>query len=514
MQSAEGEGFDPTSIATAVRDAGFSAERIDVTAVGTVVNEGGAARLEMTAPLTALRLRDGTKTAQLKERRGLLQGPLRLTGRLEPAREGQPALLALETWEPVDDGSARRDRSDPRWQAEASPPAIGELEMLASPAGPKSGQPQLHRPQEGRVILSWLEPGASAKTRLRFAERDGSGWSAPRTVVDGEEFFVNWADVPSVVRLADGRLAAHWLNKSGPSTYAYDVRLRISDDGGGVWSSALTPHRDGTLTEHGFASLFDWAPGGLGLVWLDGREMSAESGPGRDDRGSITLRATTLSPDLEFAPEVLLDGRVCECCPTAAVQTDQGVVVAYRDRSDEEVRDIATVRYHNGSWSDPVIVHRDGWQIRGCPVNGPALASDGQIVALAWFTAEAGDGRVQVAFSQDAGASFGRPIRISSDVALGRVDLTLLPDRSALVTWIGSRAGTSEFLLRRVARSGEMGAPRSIVAIDSSRASGVPRLVRSGDELVFAWTETGAVSRVRTAVAALVETKVSPTRSH
>ena len=48
----------------------------------------------------------------------------------------------------------------------------------------------------------------------------------------GYDWFVNWADVPSVVRLANGTLAGHWLQKSGADTYAYDVRLAYSHDDG------------------------------------------------------------------------------------------------------------------------------------------------------------------------------------------------------------------------------------------------------------------------------------------
>lgn len=101
---------------------------------------------------------------------------------------------------------------------------------------------------------------------------DQNGWGESRTVSQGENWFVNWADFPSVASLRNGTLAAHWLVKSGSSTYAYDVNVSQSKDGKS-WSKSIVPHRDNTQTEHGFVSLIPLSDGRLGAVWLDGRNM-------------------------------------------------------------------------------------------------------------------------------------------------------------------------------------------------------------------------------------------------
>ena len=105
------------------------------------------------------------------------------------------------------------------------------------------------------VLLSWIERSGDLAS-LKFSERTTSGWSAPRTIASGRDWFVNWADVPSVLRLPSGALVAHWLQKSAPTTYAYDVRLSYSTDDGKTWSPSFLPHHDGTPTEHGFVSMF------------------------------------------------------------------------------------------------------------------------------------------------------------------------------------------------------------------------------------------------------------------
>ncbi|HET9529267.1 MAG TPA: sialidase family protein, partial [Blastocatellia bacterium] len=271
----------------------------------------------------------------------------------------------------------------------AAQDSAGPVRQLDSPAGASSSGPNLFAAQDGRIFLSWVEKRGENRHVLRFAVRTRSGWSEARTIVGGESWFVNWADFPSVFALADRVLAAHWLVKSGAGTYAYNVNLSISTDDGSTWSKPVTPHRDNTQTEHGFVSLFSSPGNRVGAIWLDGRNFASKDhshGQGQS-KEVMTLRHTTISAGGELSGEVVLDSRVCECCQTSAAQTSEGAVVVYRDRSEKEVRDISIVRFSRGRWTEPEIVHGDGWEIEGCPVNGPSVAASGRRVAVAWFTA-------------------------------------------------------------------------------------------------------------------------------
>jgi len=305
--------------------------------------------------------------------------------------------------------------------------------------------------------------------------------------------------VPSIAALGDGALAAHWLERSGPDTYAYDVRVRLSRDGGATWSPAVSPHTDGTPTEHGFVSMYDDPGGGLGLIWLDGRAMAGHAVGLEGMQAEMSLRATSFDGDAP-RPETLVDGRVCECCPTTSAPVAGGIVVAYRDRSADEVRNIAVARLTGGRWSEPAHVHDDGWTIPGCPVNGPALASDGASrVALAWFTAPDDRPRVNVAFSADGARTFGDPIAVDDGSPIGRVDAVLLPEGGAVVSWIEQTPGGAEVRVRHVAPDGVQGPSVRIADVAATRASGYPRMVRAGDRLVFAWTDAGDGTTVRAA---------------
>ena len=108
------------------------------------------------------------------------------------------------------------------------------IEPAPSPAGPSSSGPQMTTSSRG-ALLSWIERAGPTAT-LKFAEWSDGKWSGARVVASGDNWFVNWADVPSVMRLSNGTLVAHWLQKSGPGTYAYDVRLSRSTDEGRTWA--------------------------------------------------------------------------------------------------------------------------------------------------------------------------------------------------------------------------------------------------------------------------------------
>ena len=378
------------------------------------------------------------------------------------------------------------------------PAALPAPRLVASPAPVGSREPYLAAMPDGRFAMSWLEPAGGERMALRFAIFDGKGWSKPSTIAAGDSFFVNWADVPSIRPLGGDRIAAHWLWRSGEGRYAYDVRVGHSADGGRTWSTPVTPHRDGTASEHGFVSLVA-DTGGVLAVWLDGRKTAGHDEEAPGPMPDMTLRTASIASDGQLRDEAELDSRTCDCCPTAAVVTDRGVLVAYRDRSADEVRDIYVTRLEAGRWSPPQLVHSDNWNIAGCPVNGPALAAQRSHVAIAWYTGAADSPAVYVAFSDDAGQQFGLPVRVDDGSALGRVSVALLSDGSALATWLETSGHDALVRTRRVPVSGSPGPAITVARTSAARSSGCPRVLTSGRTTLIAWTEAGASPRVKLA---------------
>lgn len=344
--------------------------------------------------------------------------------------------------------------------------------------------------------MSWLEPvGNSGTVALRFARFDGR-WSEPRTIAQGSDFFINWADFPSIVEDETGTLIAHWLKKSGTGTYAYDIRYAISRDNGRSWSDSRLLNRDGKKVEHGFVSIVSRRRGGFAASWLDGRQM-----PEDKEAGDMTLRYAEIAPDGRLSRESSLDQRTCECCTTAMASTGSGFVIAYRDRSEREIRDINIVTIANGRSSAPRRVYEDGWKIAGCPVNGPQLDARGRNVAVAWFTGAGDRPRVNVAFSSDGGTKFAAPVRVDAGTPMGRVDILMLSDSDALVIWMEGLGNAAQVSARRVSRSGKLGPIVKLADSSSGRSSGFPRAALLGRAAYFAWTEAAAGKRVHVATA-------------
>ena len=382
-------------------------------------------------------------------------------------------------------------------------PSRSAISAINSPAGAGSAEPHLAQGQDGKVVLNWLAREREGYA-LRYAELDGSTWGPAQTVARGKDWFVNWADFPSVTPVTQSLWAAHWLAKRPGGTYAYDVAIAISQDGGKSWSDSLTPHTDDTRTEHGFVSLFPWQAG-VGALWLDGRNM-VEDGQGAGEahtRAGMTLRSAVITADGAIVSDQLVDDLVCDCCQTDVAVGADGPIAVYRNRTTEEHRDIYVSRAIDGRWEKGRPVANDNWKISGCPVNGPAIAADQANVAVAWFTAADDTSRVRIARSNDSAKSFSAAVDIDVDSPIGRVDIVLLKSGNAVVSWLRSGADRqSEFCLRQVSAAGELGPVHVIARTSETRSSSFPQMLRSGDDLVLAWTDYSAddVSTVRTAM--------------
>ncbi len=368
------------------------------------------------------------------------------------------------------------------------------LEMLDVPAVASSQSPNL-AVRDGTVVLSWIEKSAGAH-RLRFSSLEGNRWSEPREVASGENWFVNWADFPSVVPINGSLWAAHWLVQQPAGGYAYDVHFTVSTDRGATWAEPVLPHDDGTPTEHGFVTLYPQG-NGVGLVWLDGRNMvnvsHGETHHGGSADNGMTLRSAVYGDDLALRGTTQVDGLVCDCCQTDVAITDEGTLAVYRDRSETETRDIYVSSFRNGSWRPGKAVADDGWVIGGCPVNGPTIAADGKRVAVAWFTAANDRPHLRIARSEDAGESFAEPVEIADGNTWGRTGIALLPDARLAISYLCKDADSrASVCLRAVSADDTLGPIHVISASQDVPAMSVPQLALSDERLIVAWTARSA----------------------
>ena len=82
-------------------------------------------------------------------------------------------------------------------------------------------------------------------------------WSKVKEIGIGNNWFINWADFPSIAKNGSN-LLVHYLQKSDSTTYAYDIRLKLSNDNGENWHKDFILHNDGTKTEHGFVTILPY----------------------------------------------------------------------------------------------------------------------------------------------------------------------------------------------------------------------------------------------------------------
>ncbi len=371
---------------------------------------------------------------------------------------------------------------------------MAELKQLSSPAKDSCAEPYLFTDKNGLVYLSWIEKKGKISS-LKFSTLSNDKWSGPVTIASGNNWFVNWADYPVIASDGNKNLLSHYLEKSDTAKFTYDVKLVSSNDSGITWSSPKTLHDDGKKAEHGFVSIIPYNDQFF-VCWLDGRKTASEENGGHDSHhGEMTLRAALINNSGNKINEWELDGKVCDCCQTSAAITSDGPVVVYRDRSDNEIRDMSIVRYVNGEWTMPKTIHADNWQIKACPVNGPRVSAIGNDLAIAWFSMKDKKGEVKLVFSKDGGESFSKTIRIDEDKSTGRVGVVMLSSGTAMVSWMEG----SSIKALKVHADGTKENSMMVASSSGKRSSGFPQMTKSGNKIFFAWTDDKEKT-IRTAI--------------
>ncbi|MDX1555545.1 MAG: hypothetical protein R3212_05920 [Xanthomonadales bacterium] len=216
----------------------------------------------------------------------------------------------------------------------------------------------------------------------------------------------------------------------------------------------------------------------------------------------MTLRSAVITREGGQVGETEVDGSVCDCCQTALARSGQNIIAVYRDRSAAEIRDIYRVIYNidQERWGEPGAVSNDGWEIAGCPVNGPSVAAHGETVITAWFTAADDQPRSYMAVSSDGGLTFGAPELLQEGPSIGRVAVAFSMEGMALLTWVSTQ-GEKPGVQGRFWNNGSGLETRFMIGeIDGSRSSGFPRSAALARDFLVTWTRVEPDFSVVTAV--------------
>ena len=358
------------------------------------------------------------------------------------------------------------------------------IEDIPFSYGNNNAQPNLGS-SNGTLSLSWISSKEENKASLNFSQLKKGKWVSPQTIAYGSDWFVNWADFPAHAINEDLIITSH-LKKSASGTYTYDVILNLQKLSGKKIKENFKLNTDGIKAEHGFVSIVPNNKKGFFITWLDGRNTVQKKADG--DHKPMTIRFAEITNKGDIIKESELDAATCDCCQTSIVNTNNGPVVVYRDRSEKEIRDIYITRNINGIWKDPRPVHNDGWIINGCPVNGPKVAVNSTNLAIAWFTVSNNNPVVNVSFSNNNGDSFGAPLKINDHDAIGRVDVAFLNNKDAIVSYMEFDDVETYLKIKKVSVNGVVSRPITISKIDGGRNTGVPQLEIINNEIFIVWT--------------------------
>lgn len=361
---------------------------------------------------------------------------------------------------------------------------------IENPSSENSSLPRLFSNGE-ELFVSWVTKKDSLSI-LNYSKYSNGVWIPSQEIISGTDWFVNWADFPQIAE-NNGNILTSYLQKSADGTYTYDIKLNLYNDSTKTWKRNFILHTDGTKSEHGFVSIQPYVSNSFFVTWLDGRNtIGGHENHSEHGNGAMNLRGAIVFEDGTIEYDKILDDRVCDCCNTAAaIGANDELIVVYRDRSDEEIRDISMKRWtRDSNWLQPISIGNDHWKIAGCPVNGPAVDTFENSTAVAWFTGVGDEGKVNVAFSNN----YKNAIRIDAGNATGRVDLVMLSETEAVVLWMEPQGDDEVIQLVKVNTIGQKRNPITISKTSRERASGFPQLEKVGDTLYVAWTVTAKES--------------------
>ena len=337
------------------------------------------------------------------------------------------------------------------------------------------------------LFISWTEQVLDSNF-LYVTKLEGGSWSNKKLITKGTDWFVNWADFPSISynNLSNSIFSFH-LQKSSEETFSYDVNYHINSKE--TWKDMNKIHDDNTFSEHGFVSSIPYKDGFM-VSWLDGRNTYGVGDHGHA-KGAMTIRSAVLDFNGNIVSQNVIDEMVCECCQTSMAISGDIPIVVYRDRSEGEIRDIYYSRYIDSNWTEPHPIHNDGWQINGCPVNGPNVDSYGDNVVVSWFSASNGRPKVNLKFSTDNGRTFGDKILIDEveNSPLGRVDIEFISETEAMISWLSTLDGKGKLLIRKIKTNGDIGPIKVVEEVSTERSTGFPQIEEFNDDVYISWTD-------------------------
>jgi hypothetical protein len=332
----------------------------------------------------------------------------------------------------------------------------------------------------GHIAGLTTESAGDGNDLVVHHSQDGDGYRRGERVNEVAGEVASRAEATPQLLAGPGmRLCALWLAR--PASGEGGLRLRCSRDFGERWQPAVEVPAGPGRPPSFFAGAV--SPSGAMVVTWFVHEASGLP-------GSAQLWLASSADGVTFTPGRRIALDVCPCCRPVLAAGQGALFLAYRAVDAESYRDVVLRRSGDDgtTWSDPVYVSRDKWQIDGCPHSGPALVVSKDHLAVAWLTVAESRARLFWAESHDGGRSFtpreplGSGLPDPNHPSLAILDGKLVAayearDPAEGNTW-GARRAWLEDLESRTRR-----------AIPSSGGASYPRLAAlSAGAVLVTWT--------------------------
>lgn len=303
-----------------------------------------------------------------------------------------------------------------------------------------------------RVVVTWAATIAD-QTNIYAAvsDDDARTFGAPVRVNDiDNDARVSGEQAPRVSIGHD--LVVAWTSRLSGTSH---VRSARSTDGGRTFVAAKTLHAADVTGSRGWLSLTTSPDNAVHAVWLDGRDAKHESAGTRAGAPHVMRQDifhAMWRPDGTFT-NGRIASNVCFCCKTGVTTAADGTIyAAWRHIYPTNLRDIAVASSTDGglTFSEPVRVSEDHWQINGCPEDGPSIATSADgVLHVAWPTVmqEPAKKAVFYTFSADGGKTFAPRTRLddAGDLTAARPHLSA-GSSGATVVW--QESGTDAYRIR------------------------------------------------------------------
>lgn len=370
---------------------------------------------------------------------------------------------------------------DAHYRFEAQPPIVIHDADLRPAKSPQVGV----SPSRGLFVLGAYGDGANQQLALLASHDMGDTFEPPVAVTEPNASIRASGEAGPSLAVTSTAIYALW-EQDGPSGGSDLLFAREQSPGKPFQKPVqITDKTQPSFT--GFSSMAVAPNGNVYIVWLDGRSPSEMHGT-----FSVYLARST-DRGMSFGPNVLVASGACPCCrPRVTVGEDGSVYVFWRKVFQGQVRDmVASVSHDSGvTFGASVRVSEDNWKINGCPESGPAAASVGGRVFVAWMTeTDQGHAGVRLSWTDDGGKSFAPAVEASA----GLLDA----NHPALTAVDGSRAVLA-FQARDHQKNGGWSETQPyLVEIQKSGAVSKPIPISSGvDSASYVAVANGGAGRI------------------